>query len=119
MTMRRLLILSATGVSLFPSVVFAHAAMTSSEPAENGVLAAGATDVTLVFNEPVKTIGCSMKDAAGKDAPVIGAAEADGAQVHVALISALMSGTYSLTCNVVGPDNHPTSGTVTFKAAGS
>jgi copper transport protein len=93
----------------------AHAELVSTDPEEGAVLDAAPSSVTLTFNEPVRLTSqeVAVYDAEGD--PVESSAEANGAQVAVALpASDLADGTYVVSWNVLSGDGHPISGALTF-----
>lgn len=80
------------------------------------MFASTSKEITLTFNEAVQPATCKLTAADGKEVASIGKPHADGMVVHIAIVSPLDAGRYSLSCRVVGPDSHPINSLVSFTA---
>ncbi|MFJ6212090.1 copper resistance CopC/CopD family protein [Streptomyces sp. NPDC092296] len=96
----------------------AHAALSSSDPAPESVVATAPSRVTMTFSEGVTLSGDSVQvyDPAGKQVGE-GAPEHDGGNGSTATLrlrDGLAQGTYTVSWRVVSADTHPVSGAFTF-----
>ncbi|OKI22669.1 FixH family protein [Streptomyces sp. CB03911] len=96
----------------------AHAALQSTDPAQNSVLATAPGFVTLTFSESVSLSGDSVRvlDPAGRPVDTGNPGHADGREntARVGLNSGLANGTYTVTWRAVSDDSHPVGGAFTF-----
>jgi copper transport protein len=96
----------------------AHAALLSSDPAQNAVVQTAPTEVVLHFSEQVTLAADDMRvfDPAGKrvDSGSTGHNGSDDTTARVALASGLAQGTYTVAWRAVSADTHPVSGAFTF-----
>ncbi|OZD07942.1 hypothetical protein CH275_05050 [Rhodococcus sp. 06-235-1A] len=107
-------ILTATTLSIAPAS--AHAALQSSNPAENAALDAAPDEVTLTFNQAVQSNFATVTviapdgiDWAASDPSV------DGSTVTVDLDGLGAAGEYTIGYRVVSADGHPITGSVPFQ----
>ncbi len=104
----------------------AHAALVSTDPAENTVVPTAPSAVTLTFSEGVSLSPDSVR-VLGPDGKAVDAgnpAHADGKSdtARVGLNSGLANGTYTVAWRAVSEDSHPVGGAFTFsigKASGT
>ena len=94
-------------------VVYAHASLVRSEPADGVVIAQPPRKVTLTFNEPVSPLVLRLV-APGGAVVELQEIEARGATIAVALPAALARGTHVLSWRVISADGHPVGGALTF-----
>ncbi|MFF7453574.1 FixH family protein [Kitasatospora sp. NPDC008115] len=96
----------------------AHAALQSSDPAQNAVLPTAPPSVTLTFSEAVSLSPDSVRvlDPAGKAVDAGGPTHADGKDntARVGLGSGLADGTYTVAWRAVSEDSHPIGGAFIF-----
>ena len=96
----------------------AHAALLSSDPAENAVVQTAPTQVVLRFSEQVTLATDDMRvfDPSGKrvDSGATGHNGSDDTTARVALASGLAQGTYTVAWRAISADTHPVSGAFTF-----
>ncbi|MFI9330509.1 FixH family protein [Kitasatospora sp. NPDC052868] len=96
----------------------AHAALQSTDPAQNSVVPTAPQSVTLTFSEAVSLSGDSVRvlDPAGKAVDTGGPVHADGRDntARVGLNSGLANGTYTVAWRAVSEDSHPIGGAFTF-----
>ncbi|MEY9839623.1 copper resistance CopC/CopD family protein [Streptacidiphilus sp. EB103A] len=96
----------------------AHAALLSSDPAQNAVVRTAPTQVVLHFSEQVTLAADDMRvfDPAGKrvDSGSTGHNGSDDTTARVALASGLAQGTYTVAWRAISADTHPVSGAFTF-----
>ncbi|WP_405005387.1 FixH family protein [Kitasatospora purpeofusca] len=96
----------------------AHAALQSTDPAQNAVLPAAPQAVTLTFSEAVSLSSDSVRvlDPAGRAVDSGSPAHADGKDntARVGLGSGLANGTYTVAWRAVSEDSHPIGGAFTF-----
>ncbi|MFD7982788.1 FixH family protein [Kitasatospora indigofera] len=96
----------------------AHAALQSTDPAQNSVLATAPGFVTLTFSESVSLSGDSVRvlDPAGRPVDTGNPGHADGREntARVGLNSGLANGTYTVAWRAVSDDSHPVGGAFTF-----
>ncbi|MFD0568387.1 copper resistance CopC/CopD family protein [Kitasatospora gansuensis] len=107
-----LMVLGAAGTAA------AHAALVSTDPAQNSVVPSAPTAVTLTFSEGVTLSADSVRvlDPAGKqvDAGDSGRADGKGDTARVTLRPGLGNGTYTVAWRAVSDDSHPVGGAFTF-----
>jgi copper transport protein len=96
----------------FASVVWAHATLLSSEPADGSVLAQPPKMVQLHFNEGVTPAVIGLIDAGGTARDV--ATRAVGQSVLIVLPDDLPQGTQIVSYRVVSQDGHPVAGSMVF-----
>nr|WP_236655415.1 copper resistance protein CopC [Streptacidiphilus carbonis] len=96
----------------------AHAALLSSDPAENAVVQTAPTQVVLHFSEQVTLAADDMRvfDPSGKrvDSGSTGHNGSDTTTARVALVPGLAQGTYTVAWRAISADTHPVSGAFTF-----
>ena len=96
----------------------AHAALLSSDPAENAVVQTAPTQIVLHFSEQVTLATDDMRvfDPSGKrvDSGATGHNGSDDTTARVALASGLAQGTYTVAWRAISADTHPVSGAFTF-----
>ncbi|MFB8169725.1 FixH family protein [Kitasatospora purpeofusca] len=96
----------------------AHAALQSTDPAQNAVLPVAPQTVTLTFSEAVSLSSDSVRvlDPAGRAVDSGSPAHADGKDntARVGLGSGLANGTYTVAWRAVSEDSHPIGGAFTF-----
>ncbi|MFJ4094477.1 FixH family protein [Kitasatospora sp. NPDC089913] len=96
----------------------AHAALQSTDPAQNSVLPAAPQAVTLTFSEAVSLSSDSVRvlDPAGRAVDSGSPAHADGKDntARVGLGPGLANGTYTVAWRAVSEDSHPIGGAFTF-----
>jgi copper transport protein len=98
------------------STASAHAALESSTPANDEVLARAPARVVLRFSEPVETAFGSVRvyDGAARRVDDGGTTRPQPREVAVRLRSGLPRGTYTVAWRVVSADSHPVSGAFVF-----
>lgn len=89
----------------------AHAVLLSSAPGDGQVVAA-ASEVVLVFNEPVSPISARLVSPGREDEGL--AVRAEGDRVLLALPAGLAQGTHLVSYRVVSTDGHPIGGSLVF-----
>lgn len=104
----------AAAAMLIGAEAQAHTHLASSSPADGGVLAADAKEVTLNFDGLMREAACSATDASGKAVAVLGEAKADREKVHVPITGPFAAGAYAMTCKYTGVDGHEMNATVKF-----
>ncbi|MEU1944858.1 copper resistance protein CopC [Streptomyces sp. NPDC020125] len=124
-TARRLIAICGTllaallcALSVGASSASAHAALTSTDPADGSVVKTAPREVTLNFSEGVLLSGDSVRVLdpkgkrvdTGKTAHVGGKSSTAAAGLH----SGLPDGTYTVAWKAVSEDSHPVSGAFTF-----
>ncbi|QMU74503.1 ABC transporter [Streptacidiphilus sp. PB12-B1b] len=96
----------------------AHAALLSTDPAENSVVQTAPAEVTLHFSEQVTLATDDLRvfDPNGKrvDAGPTGHAGSDDTTAQVRLATGLAQGTYTVAWRAISADTHPVSGAFTF-----
>ncbi|MEK2491388.1 FixH family protein [Kitasatospora purpeofusca] len=96
----------------------AHAALQSTDPAQNAVLPVAPQTVTLTFSEAVSLSSDSVRvlDPAGRAVDSGSPAHADGKDntARVGLGTGLANGTYTVAWRAVSEDSHPIGGAFTF-----
>ncbi|MFC5662929.1 FixH family protein [Kitasatospora misakiensis] len=96
----------------------AHAALQSTDPAQNTVLPTAPQAVTLTFSEAVSLSSDSVRvlDPSGRAVDTGNPAHADGKDdtARVGLGSGLGNGTYTVAWRAVSEDSHPIGGAFTF-----
>lgn len=94
-------------------MAFAHAALISSDPADNAVLAQAPANFSLAFNEPVSLLKLTL---VRPDGTLVGLADfrVDGGTVSIVAPSGLKQGTHVLSWRVVSADGHPVGGSLLF-----
>ncbi|MCC6913644.1 MAG: copper resistance protein CopC [Rhodospirillaceae bacterium] len=108
----------AAGVFLMTGgQALAHTHLASSSPAEGGVLAADAKELTFIFDGLMKEATCNAADASGKAVAVLGQAQVDREKVHVPVTGKFAAGAYAMTCHYKGVDGHEMNATVKFTVA--
>ncbi|WP_413102137.1 copper resistance CopC/CopD family protein [Streptomyces sp. Inha503] len=124
-TARRLMAICGTllaallcALSVGASSASAHAALTSTDPADGSVVKTAPREVTLNFSEGVLLSGDSVRvlDPKGKRVDTGKTAHVDGKSSTAAagLHSGLPDGTYTVAWKAVSEDSHPVSGAFTF-----
>ncbi|MER8156126.1 copper resistance protein CopC [Streptomyces sp. NPDC094472] len=124
-TARRLMAICGTllaallcALSVGASSASAHAALTSTDPADGSVVKTAPREVTLNFSEGVLLSGDSVRvlDPKGKRVDTGKTAHAGGKSSTAAagLHSGLPDGTYTVAWKAVSEDSHPVSGAFTF-----
>ncbi|WP_413800304.1 copper resistance protein CopC [Streptomyces iranensis] len=124
-TARRLMAICGTllaallcALSVGASSASAHAALTSTDPADGSVVQTAPREVTLNFSEGVLLSGDSVRvlDPKGKRVDTGKTAHVDGKSSTAAagLHSGLPDGTYTVAWKAVSEDSHPVSGAFTF-----
>ncbi|MBI0294687.1 copper resistance protein CopC/CopD [Streptomyces sp. PRKS01-29] len=124
-TARRLMAICGTllaallcALSVGASSASAHAALTSTDPADGSVVKTAPREVTLNFSEGVLLSGDSVRvlDPEGKRVDTGKAAHVGGKSSTAAagLHSGLPDGTYTVAWKAVSEDSHPVSGAFTF-----
>jgi methionine-rich copper-binding protein CopC len=95
------------------SPAWAHAKLTSSDPAANASVKSPSL-IRLVFSEKLEPAfsGATLSDAAGKKIPV--PASVGGATITLMPLS-LKPGAYKVTWHTVGHDTHRITGNFSFK----
>lgn len=97
---------------------FAHAELTSVQPADGAELATAPTTVLLAFDDAVEAVqgGTRVLDESGVPVPVGPARHPSGhpEQVSVALPTTLSPGTFVVDWRVVSDDGHPVQGSSSF-----
>jgi len=121
---RRAASLLAVMVALFglmlagATAASAHAALLSTDPAQNTVVQTAPTEVTLHFSEQVTLATDDLRvfDASGKrvDSGPTGHAGSDDTTAQVKLLPGLPQGTYTVAWRAISADTHPVSGAFTF-----
>ncbi|AGP56600.1 copper resistance protein CopC [Streptomyces rapamycinicus] len=124
-TARRLMAICGTllaallcALSVGANSASAHAALTSTDPADGSVVKTAPREVTLNFSEGVLLSGDSVRvlDPKGKRVDTGKTAHVDGKSSTAAagLHSGLPDGTYTVAWKAVSEDSHPVSGAFTF-----
>jgi copper transport protein len=93
---------------------WAHATLSSSSPADGGVLAALPSAATLTFDEAVRPVTADIKVLDPDGRSVGGTVTANGPKVTVGLPRSGAQGTYTLTWRVISADSHPVGGAISF-----
>ncbi len=94
----------------------AHATLIGTMPADNAVLDAPPTAVTLSFNEPVSLIAATLIVPGGHSRVLDGSASEN--TISITMPAELERGSHALSWRAVSEDGHPISGT-TFFAIGA
>ena len=96
----------------------AHAALVSTDPAENSVVPTAPSAVTLTFSEGVTLSSDSVRvlspDGKAVDTGNPGHADGKSDTAQVGLNSGLANGTYTVAWRAVSEDSHPVGGAFTF-----
>lgn len=93
--------------------VLAHAALISTEPADNAVLAQSPTRFSLTFSEPVSPLVLTLVEPDGTSTPLTSFRLQDRT-VLVDIDRTFGSGTYVLSWRVISTDGHPVGGSIIF-----
>lgn len=115
--MTKISLLLAAVVVLTPAAAFAHAHVTRSDPASNGVVHASPKAVRITFSEPVMLAftTAEVKDAAGHVARAGKPMLADGGKTLVVpLADSLKADAYVVTWHAVSDDTHRVAGRFGF-----
>lgn len=94
----------------------AHTALIKSTPAKGATVAA-LTEVSLTFNEPVRSARVLVRDTGGANHQS-GAPGVDGATVVQRVAAGLPSGRYTIAYRIVSADGHPVQEEFSFTLAG-
>jgi copper transport protein len=97
-------------------VLFAHAALASTYPADGSVVPTEPTQVTATFDQPIGITPASLEvyTPDGNRADDGDATLAAPEEITVSLLPGLGTGTYTATWHVISADTHPVSGAFTF-----
>jgi methionine-rich copper-binding protein CopC len=118
--LRTLAVLVAVAVGLLAGAgaAQAHATLVSTDPADGSTVAVVPTQVTLTFDEPVRSLGTQVVVLA-PDGRTVSSGDAVLADTSVseALTSGLPAGAYTVEWRVTSADGHPLSGKLVFTAA--
>lgn len=100
------------------SVAYAHAKLEASIPKANEIVAPGAKEVRLQFNEPLEMAFSKIKVVDGQGAAIkplkVGVDKAN-AKVMVASLPALTTGTYRVQWTTLTRDGHKVKGEFSFR----
>ena len=114
---RLLASLLAGAVVLWPTLLWAHARLTRSDPAAKSQLALVPSAIRLWFSEAPELAlsSITLKDSAGLVVP-LGTLVTDSSKLglHAAINGPLPPGRYTVTWRVVASDGHPLSGSYSF-----
>jgi copper transport protein len=115
---RRLLAWAVAGVvALWPTLLWAHARLTSSEPAAMSALATAPSVIRLWFSEAPELAlsAVTLKDSAGV-AVALGPIQSDTSNlgIRASIDSALPAGRYTIGWRIAGKDGHPITGSYSF-----
>ena len=113
----RALVLTALIVLAVPAAAEAHAALTSSQPAEGAVLTHVPADVSLTFGGDVRVVSLVLKHDGDPDLPLPLPASTTFARSAQAPLPALAPGAYRVEWRTVAKDMHAMSGVLTFTVA--
>lgn len=95
----------------------AHAALTSSSPADGAELEEAPAEIVLEFNEDIQDIGNEIVVLDSEGTPVAdGDPVVDGPTVTQAVTGGA-AGTFTVTWRVVSADGHPISGDLSYEVA--
>lgn len=102
-----------------PQPAYAHARLTSTNPAEGAVLPTAPDRVVFTFDEAVRAVpgGVQIFDSQGE--LVAAGSTVDGAVLEVVPSARLGSGTTVIVWRVASADGHPISGALTFSVGAS
>ena len=97
-------------------VLFAHAALASTYPAEGSVVPKQPEQVTATFDEPIHMTVSSLEvySPDGDRADDGDTTLADPEEIAVTLLPGLGNGTYTAVWHVISDDTHPVSGEFAF-----
>ena len=114
-----LAIIGLTSIAAMSTAAFAHPKMTSSMPAENAIVAAGPTEIRIMFNENLEPSlsGGDVMTKAGKKIET-GKAVTDPTDkklLVIPIVGQLANDTYIVDWHAVAADSHRIKGSYTFK----
>ena len=94
----------------------AHAELTSSNPANQAILAVQPSEIVLTFSEDVDTVGDSIRlvDANGEPAPLGPVDQSLGRNTLRAPVAIIPDGTYIVGWQAISADSHKIRGAFTF-----
>lgn len=114
-------LLAALAVLATPALLFAHAHLVRSNPAEHASLTSVPTTLSLWFSEKpeLKFTTVQLTDSSGGAIALgaVAAAESDG--ITVPIVGAMKPGRYTVTWRTAASDGHATSGKFDFSIAAS
>ncbi|MEU8001909.1 copper resistance protein CopC [Catellatospora sp. NPDC049111] len=97
-----------------PRPAYAHANLTSTDPAEGAVLQTSPDRILFTFDEAVRGVPGGVQVFGPQGEPVAATPTVEGSELAVALAAPLGNGTTVITWRVVSDDGHPISGALTF-----
>ncbi|MFC3226560.1 copper resistance protein CopC [Marinibaculum pumilum] len=105
----------AAAIGLFATApAFAHARLTSSDPADGAKLSAAPTSARLSFSETVLVTDVSLAGAAGREVETHRESAMRPAAQSEVTFDALPPGDYRLQWRAQSADGHPMSGSIGF-----
>ena len=110
-------IIGAIGtLGMASGTALAHAELTSSNPANQAILAVQPSEIVLTFSEDVDTVGDSIRlvDADGKPAPLGPVDQSLGKNTLRAPVAIIADGTYIVGWQAISADSHKIRGAFTF-----
>lgn len=96
-----------------PAPAFAHAALVSTEPADNAVLAQSPQKFSLTFSEPVSLLALTLVNPDGSSEALTSFRLTDQT-VEIDAQQKLGTGTHVLSWRVISTDGHPVAGSLLF-----
>ncbi|WP_157963663.1 copper resistance CopC family protein [Actinocorallia populi] len=109
--------LAALLLLLFAAPASAHTALTGSDPADGAEVAAP-SQVTLTFNENVRSARIIVRPENSEAEVQRGAARLDGAKAVQRIKGTLPNGKYTIGYRVISADGHPVTGVLSFTVTG-
>lgn len=113
--------LIALAVLATPALLFAHARLVRSDPAEHATVTTAPTSLSLWFSEKpeVKFTSIQLTDSAGGSVQLGAIAAAPSNGVTVPIVGAVKPGRYTVAWKTAASDGHPTSGKYDFSVVAS
>ena len=111
-------LMGLASIAAMSTAAFAHPKLMSSTPAENATVAAGPSELRLMFNEKLEPSmsGVEVKDQSGKkiETGKVATDPADAKLLVIPLSAPLGDGTYNVDWHAVAADTHRIKGSYTF-----
>lgn len=110
-------VLGVAAILLLPGLLWAHARLVRSDPAQGATLEKAPTQVRLVFSEKPEIALATIRLIGGFDTVALAPLELDPADPHVIVApigSPLKPGPYRIAWRVAARDGHPVSGAIDF-----
>ena len=111
-------LIGLTSIATMSTAALAHPKMTSSTPADNAIVAAGPTEIRIMFNENLEP-SLSGGDVLNKAGKKIETGKAitdpkDKKQMVIPIVGQLADDTYTVDWHAVAADSHRIKGKYTF-----